>query len=164
MIIPICCPRIDWEAFVTYSNEFLGRSPTRQLDYSQIPVGNYSSFLASIGGFLDQNSNPHSFVRTNESALEHLYYTFLCNTSVLPLVRVYTDHTILASTESVFLLSGTLRQYKRSIVECSRESIDPSLRFFFNCLYIYFKKQGLEVVWSAYSKRILFDGTVEFNL
>lgn len=161
VIVPIVLPVIDWHKFVVETNAAILRSPTRTLDSHGMPVGSLQSFVASIGGFISEKNDPHNFVQSCSHALKHLHFTFLCYT-VPNLSNDIAINTELVSTladDRTFLLSGTLLEFKQSIISCLIIESTFDLRLFFNCLYTFFNSIELGMIFQRYRVEMLPDGT-----
>lgn len=161
-IIPLVIPQINWTEYVTHANTVLGRSPTRSLDEHRVPVGDLFSFLASMGELQAQGTEPREYVRAAEEALQHLSFSFLIKTDAATTNRIMAFsalHYFASEQDSFFILTGTLKEWHTSIITCTHKRRAFKLRFFFDCMYLWFEQHGLREPFRLYEKKALQDGT-----
>jgi hypothetical protein len=162
IIVPIVWPNIDWHNFVVITNDLLGRSPTRSLDAANVPVGDLFSFLGAVEEFQHANSNPRDTVQDG-LCLRHASISVVCEyeKSVgLDLIRIGNLEVIWPQErDDVFLVSGTLEQFQKSIVRCSHKQYSFALRMFVDCLIILFEQKGLGRIFNKWKRQSHNDGT-----
>ena len=127
-VVPIVAPQIDWFNYITETQQSIGRSPTRSLDRAGIVVGNFQSFLQSLGEFQFSDTNPVPYLRSTQvdPVLDMLSFVFLvqADDSIIMEVLKYTRVNILATADRVdtLMMSGTLRQWRDTI----RAALNPN--------------------------------------
>lgn len=160
-VIPVIAPQINWEEFVTEVNKTLGRSPTDSLDVAGIAPGSLKTFIAALGEFEHQGTLPVPYLRSRscDKALEHISFSFLIIDADIGGVLRLGKLSILAADQRTTLMSGTLRQWRETLIEGSRARNDHHTRLILNDVSRHFFVFGLRDIFADCDVVDLKDGT-----
>lgn len=167
-IIPIGGSQLDWQAFLSASQQALGYSTLRGVDNIRRELSDPAKFIAAVAAFHGKQAtdNPISAIQNASTLLRHLHYTFMihCEERLLSYIRERTDLTITSAVsqdeERVAIVSGNLQQYRDGAIECCVQDAHRDVRLLFNGFVLYFERLGLHELWAGYSKRMLDDLTL----
>lgn len=160
-VIPVVAPNINWEEFVAVVNVTLGRSPTDSLDAAGIAPGTLKTFIAALGEFEHQGTTPVPYLRSRscDKALEHISFSFIIiDADICGILRL-NKLSLLSATPGVTLMSGTLRQWRETLIEGSRARNDHHTRLILNEVSRHFLRFGLSDLFAEYEIVDLRDGT-----
>lgn len=157
---------VDWQRFVSEINCALSRSPTRELDKCEIPVGGPASYIAALAEFHKPGSNPVTAIKDSDKALAHLSFTFLVSVDqavAMAILKQSVGLTVLAAEPSKgrenLILTGSLRDWRTATVEGCSPSGSQEARIFYNALWNVFDKMGFREAFARYIRRELKDTT-----
>lgn len=163
----ISIPMIDWPKLIAGCETFFGKSPTRILDNKRIPVGDLTSFIASLE-ILKGATDPMKAVRDAEESLGFIDLTVLVK---LP-CPVYRDalniipfrtQTIDYGIEVVAFFHANMLSWRHFVVSASR-SARAETRRFANRVYIILDQNSLGELFSKYTKVPKDDSTFSLVL
>jgi hypothetical protein len=155
----IASTQVDWPIFVRTINDLTGRSPTRELDAQGVPVGNFGSYLSALSYF--QNSDRATIV-PHFNVLHHASVSFLCDMpehDFCKLMIAGHELKILIAPEGAFIFSGSLAAWKNEVILKSKSITEPSVRLFYNLIFMLFVVQLKMNLWVGYTKTEFPDGT-----
>lgn len=154
-VFPIAKTEIDWAAYLTVAKHHVGTSVSECFDKQGISPS-HEAYLLSLD-FI----NDYQF-----SQLKHLSFSFFCvmlKDSLLNLVQLTNLEVTIGQTDKngifVAIVTGTLQQWKDTVIACSVQDVTYDMRKFGNLLQQYFESIGLGQIWSAYKKHKLLDTT-----
>lgn len=165
-LIPITSTTVDFNTLLLTTKKALHRSISDSVDSHNMPARTPAGFLACLGEFHTEGSNPHNVLREAGCFLEFMTYGFLLITnreltfeiiqeSRLPFLTTETirvDHTL-------SFLSGTLSQWRTAIINCASDRMPSDIRLFANKSMSYFEKIGLSEVFAKFDKVMMPDQT-----
>jgi hypothetical protein len=158
-IFPIVAPQINWFEYVDATNKSMGRSPTRNIDFSGIRVGGIDSFLMSLMEFEYKDSS----IIIDDNVLEHISFSFLCiaKLEVFLEIKKRTKIITLCGNDTTYILTANMQVWKNVVMQYSKSNITQDLRIFFNSIYLVFCQFNLQDVWVNCRKNTLHDNTIE---
>jgi hypothetical protein len=161
---PIALPQIHWETWIASCQEYLGVSPTRQLDNAKYKLDDPASWVAS----LDYTKTPIKALSNGmvTGIFEHLHVTFVMVLHIEEVVAVATCSSlkitrIKAKGRDNYLcvLTGSFRDWLDAIFYFCTEETESTLRWAFNKVVNVFDHTNLKQALNGYSRQILNDGT-----
>lgn len=163
-IFPLSITQIDWPTFLREVSNHIGRSPSRTLDSVGEKLGEPAAFLAALGEIRNPGSNPDVLKRYHDDLANHLSFGFLVCGKPSILVELNQLSTGLRSVISIEgtlgIFSGTLRDWRDSIVSGSRPGIEyRGTRFVFNSIYLFLEQAKLIGPFYPWTRKHLDDGT-----
>jgi hypothetical protein len=162
MIHCIGRPNIELDAFAAAGKQVLGRSLTDPLSKSRRQYSVVAKFLAVLALFHNPTApEPLEALRTSQSLLSHLHYTYLVKCSYDTIVKAMerTDLRITLSDGDLYVVSGTVSELRHACLECCVESAPKELRYLFDCIITHLESEGLTPVFSDIKKQPGKDGT-----
>jgi len=158
-IYPLQIGRVDWKIYVKVCQEFLGESPTRGIDSAGISLDNPIAFLKT----LDFHNQPINAI-SQEHLYNHVFFSFIAITDIFTIAQIsergYINIAYVEKRNEVLvLMSGTLKQWKDSIVSCCDHKAESILRRFFNDIYLHFETAGFKEIWTEFIQTPKGDGT-----
>lgn len=124
----------------------------RKLDFQGYRTDQAAAFLGILG------DGDTFCVLRSKTNLEHVFFGFLIEDISYPsfLSRFHIGVTQL---DNSYIVSGTLFNFYNLILFTCVESAPFEDRFLCNLIYLFLVQQGLEDIFSGYSKRKLDDGS-----
>ena len=158
-IYPLQIGKIDWRVYVDTCQQFLGESPTRGIDAAGIDLENPIAFLKT----LDFGNKPVNAI-AQEHLYNHIFFSFMVITD-LPTIAQISERSSLSlafvekRSKALCLLSGTLKQWKESLVCCCHKLASTEVREVANELYLRFEAASFQEIWTEYKHNPERDGT-----
>ena len=158
-IYPLQIGKVDWETYIKVAQDFLGQSPTRGIDAAKIPTDKPIAFLKT----LDFNNRPLNVIG-QEYLYHHIFFSFIgvIDTYIISQLSersrisvAYTERR----TKSLVILSGTLKDWKDTIVYCCNKYADTDVRLLCNEIHNMFETAGFQEIWQEYKKIPKADGS-----
>lgn len=158
-IYPLQIGKIDWRQYVDVCQSFLGESPTRGIDAAGIDLENPIAFLKT----LDFGNKPVNAI-AQEHLYNHIFFSFILITNLPTIAQISERSSVsLAFVEkrskALCLLSGTLKQWKESLVCSCHKLAETEVREVANELYLKFEAAGFGEIWTEYRHTPERDGT-----
>ena len=158
---------VDWQKFVTTSNNALLRSPTRELDKAFLPVGSIATYVAALLEIIRPGANPFTAIKDAERVLGHLTFTFFVTIDREDAMAMLKQSIGLIVTSAEpsqgrenLIISGNLRDWKTAVIEaCTGSEGTHGSRVFYNEIWKTFDKLGFRDVFSKYQRTDLRDQT-----
>lgn len=158
--------QVDWPRFVGTINSAIGRSPTRELDASNMPSGTPASFIAALGEFQNKGTHPTNALRDNLQLQKHMSFGFFvaCDRETLHQILIAGEdfQVLLAEPGRMkehFIITGTLYTWRVAITKGCQEDSPVESREFFNHMWILFDKFGFRDVFGTHRRKDLKDKT-----
>lgn len=158
-VYPLQIGTVDWEIYVKVCQQFLGESPTRGIDAAGVKLDNPIAFLKT----LDFNNQPLNAI-SQEHLYKHIFFSFIVITD-LPTIAQISERGCLSvafverRNNVLAIISGTLKDWKYSLVNYSSRTADMNVREVANVLYVMFEKAGFKEIWSEFIQTPERDGT-----
>ena len=140
-VIPIITPDIDWNNYVGTIYKLLKRSPNRRLDDANRPVGDYSSFLESLGEFSHQSQY------VADMHLQHLSFSFLIHPTKDEYIEILrqsdlhcVDNLSINERELIVIMSGTVSQWKIACYKFCSHEYSFRVRYIFDAIALLLEK------------------------
>jgi len=154
---------IEWNAYLAITQKALGRSLTDKLDERRDNVRCLEGFLGTLVEFTSPGENP----KIDPGILmKHLSFTaLLISTEAVTYNLMETVSLHFTSKETIqenfrlSIVSGTLKEWYDSIIECSKAHMSVMIRLFSNIAQRRFEGIGLQFLFYPYDKIDLTDGT-----
>ena len=165
VIIPITITVVDWNALLVKAKEMLNWSISESIDTYNVKEEFTKLFLALREMQVDEITDPRKGLEEAGSLLRHASCGFLCMvpTYVLNGFREEVDLEINSSEANealkVFVVSGTMLQWRNSIVNCCSDRVSIGVRQLANGFLAHFDKQGLTAVWHNFTRTTMQDKT-----
>lgn len=160
LVLPVVTPYIHRNDYISAIYQLTKRSPTRTLDASNRSLGDYYTFLASLGEFSEQIDIQQA-TRFRDNYLNHLSFSFLFHLSKDEYIEILRetelsclDNLEMPDRELVVIVSGTLKQWKESCLLFCSEDYSFRVRYIFDAVVLYLEKCK---ALSGLSKRFLND-------
>jgi len=159
-VYPLQMGQVDWEIYIKVVKDFLGESPTRGIDQNNIDTKNPIAFLKT----LDFGNQPLNAM-CQEHLYNHLFFSFIAIIDGFVLADI-SSRTDLSSVYAekrnkiMVLLSGTLYQWKRGIIQASSKFALTETRKLINEIHTRFEAAGFGEIWNDYEFIPFRDGTV----
>ena len=158
-IYPLSITQVEWGTFVNVCRDHLGYSPTRGIDACHLDLKDPAAYL----GCLDMENHPLVSLRHEGPQHDHVSMSFIMvldDEGLLlvvgtPLKVLYKTH----HRRHVAIVTGTMEQWKRTIVYACRVDAPRERRLIMNQVLRYFEQGGFREVFSTYSKHEQVDGT-----
>jgi hypothetical protein len=157
----------DTRAFYGDLSVALGREVTAPIDSVNADATEPSSLLVAICEMLNQGQNYYKILKNPGSATHHLFFVFFA-AAVRDHSSEFAQHTnlkchcVLAKHNIyIHLISGTLEEWRSTVINCSSEVVDCNFRALINQFMLEFESLGLKDLWFAYSKQQLPDSTIK---
>jgi hypothetical protein len=163
VVQPLALTQIDWDTYINFFQEVIGRSPTHDLDAHLMQVGELDSFIASLAVGID----PRQALRNNNTVLKHVSAGFMTN-ATSETIRVIMETGIAGITYTDYargnprffsILSGTVEDWKNTILSLCTPATSFEVRFVVNSCCLYLEKASLFEVFGNYGKDTLSDKT-----
>lgn len=150
-VIPIAITSVD---LTTYIREV---RPGPKLDPFYIDPNSLLGFLSSMV----RDGDPRNAIRNVNHLLRHLSVSFLikANEKDAHELKFFTNLVVSLVGEDMFLVAGTLEEWKIAIIDLCNPSSTMKTRYIFNCCLLYIEKAGLIEVFGNYSKQTQPDQT-----
>ena len=157
--------QIDWHAYVSATNNLLGRSPTRSLDTYGMAAGSVISFIGSIGEFEVPGTNPWQYVAEADYQLELIQLGFLVwsdsKDEMDYLIRYTCLHKVITIDETVIILVGNVRVWRDEVVHFMRPGFPKPVREFYTGMHRFMcSKLGMDTIFKSYDRIKQSDGTI----
>ena len=150
---------IDWAAYIEFSQEILGISPTRCLDSNRISIDSPQAFIVSLHNLLEGSPTI-----TNYNILKTVQASFMihadCDTWLA--AQQMSNITFLSRTtiDGCFgIASGTLFEWRTAILDCCKPHIRGDVRLLFNKCFVILNAAGVKI-WLGTTKTKHKDGTI----
>lgn len=156
-VVPAAITQVDYPTFLRLVKPI-------SLDEHLIEIQSLTGFLASILP-VTANKNPRNAIRNTNYILRHISISFYlkCDERDLIDLRHYSKLVITQIQEELFLITGSLEDWKLTAIDMSNLSVTKKTRFIINCCVLYIEKAGLLEVFGNYSKQTLPDQTFIFH-
>jgi hypothetical protein len=161
-VVLISVPSIDFRTFIGLSHKVLGRSPAASSDACRRELSDAERFLSCLAALRDEGApvglSPHLLTHVSFSAFigaderDMLDTLQLCGG--MPFVVV---ETIVRGVQAA-VITGTLSQWRDSVVSGCSKGIGSPVRHCFNKLHGLFTAAGLNV-WGDFQTRQAPDQT-----
>ena len=155
-IVCLAKTKINWTDYIALCKMKTGSAPTRQLDKSNIKLIEDLALISSLSELAGKNYTPVNAVQKSEIFLDSIFLAFL----------VFDFDTNICGTLNCFkllnqtiLLSGTLKQWKDTIVFNLTPEQDKDQRELFGRILVFLESNGYKLIFNKYSKNTLKDGT-----
>lgn len=165
-VMPITETKIDWNNYLITLQKILQRSVTIQLDKHNMRPDNLAAYIVTLGTVLDSNLKPNEILSEGGSLLQHGSFGFLAildTELLLEIIQTSDLHctSIPSQTKNIRLaiLTGTLEQWRTSIINMCSPTADYELRAIFDMCMLHMEKSGLAPLWWNYQKHNLSDKT-----
>lgn len=162
---------VDWHRFVTTVNNAIGRSPTRELDTFDLPVGNPLSYAAALAEFMNPKSNPITAIREAERVYAHLTFTFFVSVDAptsLAFLKQGIGLSVLAAEPAKgrenYIVSANFRDWRIAIVEGCSPSVQIEARIFYNAIWSAFDRLGFREAFTKFIRHELRDATFSLEM
>lgn len=146
-VIPVIATNINWVHFLKDAKALTGHSPTFNIDQSSIPLSDYKKWIMALEEFSGYSELP----------LEQLFFGFLISLSTKNTISEIILRTrlsvVTSKNKEVAIVSGTLKTWQYAVIDILTNSKNPNLIDIFNQVYLFFRKLGLESIWSNYHKK-----------
>ncbi len=167
-IFPLCSPNFHWDTLLRDASRLTGQRFNSKIDEHAIKPQQDQSVVAALSEFYRYDTlDPYYEIRRANSILEHLHFAFLCEYDINTFLRLLTHSNIKGTPHHVngnlWIISGTLLQWKKAIVDCSCKEQPFDLRLLMNCLYVLFQCNGYQTVWDGYARTQHADSTFSFG-
>lgn len=145
-------------------SQVLHRLLTKAIDRASPEPGEAVKAISAIQEFaLDYASGTVvENTRNADFELFFLHYTFMCRASegVCQEIRDRTKLDVCqAEGGDLFLVAGTLAEWKRAVAICCSEKALQHTRLLFDKILLHFEREGVGQVWFDYKKKMLPDKT-----
>lgn len=156
----------DWNIFQSTCQKALKRNIFAQLDSKNIMKRDIASFIMTLGEFVDPGEDPTSHLSDPGYLLRTVHINVICivdDAKIFGDLAQYTDldvmstHTIKKGVE-IGIASGTLQQWRTSIINCLSERKDEPLREFFSNALMLFQQLQLGKLWERYTQTSTLTG------
>ena len=167
-IIPIITPKMNWDSYLRDGYTQTGKRFNKSLDADGMKLGQDESIIVGLSQFTTDNYlDANNIIRECGLILKFLHFVFLCTYekgSMLDII-INSELTGLLQPESdTWIISGTLLQWKNTIIDYCNLEKQFGPRFFMNCAMVLFRCNGYNQLFEAYSKITIHDGTFILNL
>ena len=136
---------------------WLGPEYIRKFDRNKVDKDNPLSLIYALGDFrIDKNNIP-------DYLLKHLFLTVCVKDIVIDALSISTL-SYSGIGDGAGLLSGTLFDWKYSIVSGTGDKVSKTTRTMFNMIYIELGRTDLKRIWKSCAKRRLADGTFQIKV
>lgn len=156
----------DWKIFQQVSETTLKRNLFAQMDARSIMKRGLPEFIMALGELISPGDNPTTHLSNPGYLLRivHISIIVICDESIGNDIAKYTDLDVMdfeTIRKDVVLavISGTLQQWRTSIINCLTEKEDDPLREFFSQSLLLFEKMGLGKLWENYTQTSTTNGT-----
>lgn len=158
-IHPIQIGHVDWDIYVNAVKDFTGESPTRGIDVANISPKKPIAFLKT----LDFHNQTHMTIG-QEHLYNHSFFSFIVEMDSYDMIDIAARGEVsLAYTEKrsrvLVLMSGTLLQWKRSIINISHKTSSSGARSIINEIQSILETAGFREVWAEIKFYPNNDGT-----
>lgn len=158
----LSAPAIDLEIIAGTFYKRTGKSHTRGVDSCPRPLSDLAKFIAILSSF-EHGGTPFDALkslREEFSLLVHLHFSFVVwEYGGLPVELASKTDLGITSSGQTMIVSGTLKQWRIASLECCQKKRSRELRFFFDCVILYFEKMGLGEIWFDHRRCSLEDET-----
>jgi len=148
--------RVFSYSYINWSS-WLGPEYIRKFDRNKVDKDNPLSLIYALGDFrIDKNNIP-------DYLLKHLFLTVCVKDIVIDALSISTL-SYSGIGDDAGLLSGTLFDWKYSIVSGTDDKVSKTTRTMFNMIYIELGRTDLKRIWKSCAKRRLADGTFQIKV
>lgn len=158
-------PNVNWVDYAKVTKAVLGYNISQSLDKARLKPDSMGYYLCSLAAVEEENPVYGNVLREPGHLLDHLFFSFIivCDSQTRLDLAIYTPLSIVTA-ESIAattcnVVSGTLADWRASIVNGSVLDESYSIRTAFNKCLVIFESLGLGRIWSEYSKVQLPDQT-----
>lgn len=169
-IVPIATTTVDWNRFVTSVNTAIGRSPTRELDATGIPVGSLSSFIPALAEFQEKETSPVDALKNNSRLQKHMMFSFFIASdreTLHQLLIAGQDFQVIMGDpgrqREHYVLTGSLDTWRNAIIMGCQDDFPIEGREFFNKMWEFFAKVGFQDIFGKYRRKDLQDKTFKLE-
>jgi hypothetical protein len=167
-VIPISMTQVDWPSYLRFCIDTTGRSISRDLDAANVELKGPFAFIASLSSFKGDSIHPNNAVRGAGFLLRHFSFGFLvtctesCRADIQSVSELSIDqgyHKDIGG-EQLYLMSGTLFQWRSTIIEnLSKPNCNSEIREVLNKVILLLEQAGLVDLFSTFKKRAQRDDT-----
>jgi hypothetical protein len=161
VVVPLIQPTIDWNNYVSHMYELTRRSPTSLLDKTNRSIGDYFSFITSLGTFSEESDNIITSTRLRDSYLGHLTFSFLVQLDTDDYLSILRDtelscidNLLTNDKQLLVIFSGSVLEWKISCKLFCSEDYNFKLRFIFDAIVLYFE---INKLFNGLQKKFLSD-------
>lgn len=158
MIIPLSNTQFNEKAIVKVAKEVLDKSISSEMDGEIKPLVLLSKFF--------NGDDELKGIREAGALLRHLSYGFIVIDTVDTITRLVSETSVNFKIEDsikigiqVAVLSGTMEQWRESLINCLSASSTLEVRIVMNEIMTYFDSIGLHHIFAYYRRRKLTDTT-----
>ena len=159
-------PAVDLNTVFRAANQALGRTLTKAIDRSAVPLSDDAKFISALSAFsLYEPTNAVDHIRQSNHELFFLHYTFLCYADadtgfkLREWTKLDTTSHFALDGGVVFFASGSLAEWKRASIECCSAKATFNLRLLFDKIILQLEAQGVADIWFEQRKKMLKDQT-----
>lgn len=148
--------QVDLKSFLAVVKHKLGRA--LKVDDQRYPLDHPLCYLLTLTDFKDVPSD----IGNLGALLKHEHHTFIMTCTEREMTEVVLEAALaitITPDKELAILSGTLEQWRTTIINGSSESALDSVRIFANSVLLEFERMGLKSLWTNYTKGYLKDGT-----
>ena len=163
-------PQINHTTLNTVLTKVHGISPSAVLDRSNRNFSDDARALIQLACADSPHSNAVKAIQNSHAVQGHLHYTFLVLTSPGAFEEILLLNTGLTLTlthhdfdRPVFIVSGSLAQWRIAISVGCNDSASTESREVFNKLHLQFERLGLGDIWASYTRTSQKDGTFRLD-
>lgn len=148
--------QVDLKSFLAVVKHKLGKK--LKVDEQRYPLDHPLCYLLTLTDFKDVPSD----IGNLGALLKHEHHTMIISCTSREMTEIVLDADLsvtITPDNELAIISGTLEQWRTTILNGSSESALDSVRQFANLVLLEFEKLGLKSLWTNYSKGYLKDGT-----